>query len=173
MTVENNARFGDSSVTHLSPKLIPFFLGGIQSQFAVDLLLFFFGPVLEILAYRKIDRLVRPLLYERCGQISTTPPASTTSPSVPAALPSFVVRATCRRPVLVLRSASSASWVWTKASASASREGLSGLGHSRLWMWRRTRVVGGNGPGALGGKACRRPRSGFGRCVHWDFPKIK
>lgn len=115
--------------TYLSPELVPFFLSSIQPQFAVGPLLLFFSLVLQIFVGRKIDCLVQPLLYERCGRISASPPASTAASSVPAALPSFVVRAACRRPVLILRSASSTSYggrppcVCTKASAPASCEG--------------------------------------------------
>lgn len=58
MIAEDNARLGGSSATHLSPKFVPFFLGSIQSQLAVETLLLFFGLVLKIFVYRKIDRLV-------------------------------------------------------------------------------------------------------------------
>lgn len=122
-------RSGGLSATHLSPKLVSFFLSSIQSQLAVDLLLLFSGLVLDISVDREIDRLVRFILYEWCGQMPAAPRASTTSPAVPAALPSFVVRATCGGPMLVLRSASSASCrsrtprVCAKASASASCQG--------------------------------------------------
>ena len=129
MIAKDNARFGDSPATHLSPELVPFFLSSIQTKFAVDLLLLFFSLTLKILVDREINYLARRFLCERCSQVSATPPASTTSPSVPAALPSFVVRATCRGPVSILRSASSTPWrSWTpcvclKASAFASCEG--------------------------------------------------
>jgi len=91
MTVEDNARLVGLPWTHLSPELVPFFLSGIQSQFAVDILLLFFGLILEIFIDGKIEYLVRVALCEGCGQISTTPPTATTSASVSVAFPSFVV----------------------------------------------------------------------------------
>ena len=171
MTAEDDTRDRGSEAAHLSPELVPFLLSSIQSQLTVSLLLLFFSLVLGLFVSCRIRYLEGVFLHERCGEISATSPMPTTSPSVSAALPSFAVQATCRGPVLILRSASSTSHrsrtpcVCTEASAYASREGRTGLGHYSLLMWGRTRVVGGIGPGALGGKGIRRLMSGFGRCV--------
>jgi hypothetical protein len=90
------------SGTHLSPELVPFFLSSIQPQLAVDPLFLLFSFILEIFVSSEIDQLVRLVLCKGRGQVSATPSASTTPSPMSTPFPSFVVRATCGRPVLIL-----------------------------------------------------------------------
>ena len=149
MNAENYLKPGGLWIAHLSPEIVHFFLSSIQGKFVLGFLLLPFSLIPGILVGLGIDWVARLLLCECCGRISASPAASPAS-SVPATLPSFVVRATCGGPMFILRSASSAScrsrspWVCTEVP-SASYEGWGGPGHLNLRVKKENEGGGGRG----------------------------